>query len=430
MNGRALSGAQLAVFVLVIAALVGVEAGILLRERDDEPYYTRADRKAGEMVDQLLFTDSADRFRTGEMKHVDLVTGDDGPARVTLDHKAEKGFPRDGTWTSPQTQTKFPFMEMVPSWNVATPADTGVIFHVRTRDRATGEWSPWLRIGAWGRVTDKSRRDECAFGKIDTDTLFLNRPADAYQIRATLQSFVFSLDTSPSIRRIAVAYSGPANSDSIWARAMHPDPGPVDRWAKSLDIPFFAQGDNEDAVTGMTCSPTSVSMVLHYWKVNRPPMENCLAIWDDHDALFGNWSNAVQRAAEVGMDSWLQRFRNWDQVKELIAQGQPVVASIEFAKGTFDDAPLYKSTGGHLIVIRGFTRDGNVIVNDPARRNGGKAAIYPARGLGHAWFGHGGVGYVIRPPAKPLPASLVKAPPTTAPTPAASAAAPPTIARD
>jgi hypothetical protein len=172
-------------------------------------------------------------------------------------------------------------------------------------------------------------------------------------------------------------------------------------------------------------------MVLHYWKVTRPPMENCLAIWDDHNALFGNWSNAVQRAAEVGMDSWLQRFRNWDQVKELIAQGQPVVASIEFAKGTFDDAPLYKSTGGHLIVIRGFTRDGNVIVNDPARRHGGDGAIYPARGLGHAWFGHGGVAYVIRPPAKPLPASLVKAtPPTTSPVAAAVDTAAPSRERD
>ena len=177
----------------------------------------------------------------------------------------------------------------------------------------------------------------------------------------------------------------------------------------------------------MTCSPTSVSMVLQYWGVNRPTMENCLAIWDDHDDLFGNWANATQRCAELGMDAWLQRFRNWEQVKALIARGQPIVASIRYEKGTFDESDrlAQRETDGHLLVIRGFTPDGNVIVNDPASRKIGQGLVLSARGLAHAWFGNGGVGYVIRPPAKPLPAALVKAPvvpPTTMPTTAPVAA--------
>ena len=95
-----------------------------------------------------------------------------------------------------------------------------------------------------------------------------------------------------------------------------------------------------------------------------------------------------------------------------------MIASIRFEEGSYEDAPIYQGTGGHLIVIRGFTSEGNVIVNDPASREKGNGAIYPPRGLGHAWFGHGGVGYVIRPPAKPLPAALVKSyppAPTTSP---------------
>jgi hypothetical protein len=125
------------------------------------------------------------------------------------------------------------------------------------------------------------------------------------------------------------------------------------------------------------------------------------------------------------MDSWLQRFRNWDQVKAMIARGQPIVASIRYEKGTFDESEKTqdRETDGHLLVIRGFTPEGNVIVNDPGSRKIGNGLVLSARGMAHAWFAHGGVGYIIRPPARPLPAALVKgpaagstAPPATMPT--------------
>ena len=45
-----------------------------------------------------------------------------------------------------------------------------------------------------------------------------------------------------------------------------------------------------------------------------------------------------------------------------------------------------------------FTKDGDVIVNDPANRAKGKGVIYKANELAKAWFDNsGGVGYVIRP---------------------------------
>jgi hypothetical protein len=40
---------------------------------------------------------------------------------------------------------------------------------------------------------------------------------------------------------------------------------------------------------------------------------------------------------------------------------------------------IYENTGGHLLVIRGFTPGGDVIVNDPASRDKGNGAIYPQR---------------------------------------------------
>jgi len=400
--------------IVVAAALFAVESVLLCRKQSGERYWHAPDREVASMIDQLKFIDTADAFKAGKMRNIELVKAADAPARIRLDDKEQKGYPRDGTWTTRQIRTEFPITELLPSWNVITPDQTGVVFHVRTRDQATQQWSPWLHIGQWGRINDKVAVGECEFGWIDEDTLKLYRPADAYELRATLQSFVPSLKISASIRRIAITYSGPMSEGSAFARAMRPDPGPVERWARDIPVPFITQQNNDFAVTGMTCSPTSVSMVLQHLGVNCPTATNIYAIWDDHNEMFGNWANNTQRASELGMDAWLQRFRNWEQVKAMIAQGQPIVASIKFEKGSYPDHPYDDSTGGHLIVIRGLTADGNVIVNDPGTRKG-ERTLWPQQGLVHAWFGHGGVGYVIRPPAKPLPAELVKSFPTTQP---------------
>jgi hypothetical protein len=153
-------------------------------------------------------------------------------------------------------------------------------------------------------------------------------------------------------------------------------------------------------------------MVLHYWGIDRPTLEHAYAIYDSEYDLFGNWARAVQRAGELGLDGWLQRFRHWDQIKAQIAQGHPVIASIAFKRGEFPSAVIPR-TNGHLIVIRGFTESGDVIVNDPASREKGNGVIYKADELANAWFGHGGVGYVIR---KPTELAKTKSPTTQAST--------------
>ena len=137
-------------------------------------------------------------------------------------------------------------------------------------------------------------------------------------------------------------------------------------------------------------------MVASFFGASRSLTENSLAIYDEEARIFGNWNRAVQRAGELGLDAWLARFRNWDQVKAQIASGVPVIASIRFEKGAMPSNPIYQDTDGHLIVIRGFTAGGDVIVNDPASRDKGNGVVYKAHELATAWFGAGGVGYVIR----------------------------------
>jgi hypothetical protein len=60
---------------------------------------------------------------------------------------------------------------------------------------------------------------------------------------------------------------------------------------------------------------------------------------------------------------------------------------------------------GHLLVVRGFTRNGNVITNDPAAiADSAVRIVYPRGALERAWQrGSGGTAYIIYPPGWQLP---------------------------
>ena len=77
-------------------------------------------------------------------------------------------------------------------------------------------------------------------------------------------------------------------------------------------------------------------------------------------------------------------------------------------------------TAGHLWVVTGFTRDGNVIVNDPANPSDAQVRhVFNRRQFENVWlrtywvrpdgstgYGSGGVAYLIKPHDKPLPPNL------------------------
>ena len=370
-----------ALITIVVAALMAVSGNSRFASGDN------ALGNPPGMSDRLDLIDTPQAFERGSRERVALRPGQ--PPALVLQPGGDS-FPRTGHWTSTEVSTAFPFTELLPSWNVSAPPETGLRLQVRVRTARGHRWSPWLHLGAWGRTSPTADRVlTCRQGAVNVDYLALHTPADAYQVRVVFESFSLSDVAAPSLRRVGVCYSGVTGESPAGA--------PVDGWARDLNVPFHTQKDAPKALSGEICSPTSVTMVLGYWGVERPVVENALAIWDDENEMFGNWGRAVARAGELGMDGWLTRFRTWDEVKAQIAAGQPVIASIRFKRGTFPSAVM-EQTSGHLIVIRGFTPAGDVIVNDPASREKGNGAVYRADELARAWFDRGGVGYVIRRP--------------------------------
>jgi hypothetical protein len=138
-------------------------------------------------------------------------------------------------------------------------------------------------------------------------------------------------------------------------------------------------------------------MVLAYRGVERPTREVADLVYDAVHEIYGNWPRAVQAAYTYGVPGYLTRFSDWDEVRREIAGGQPLIVSVRAAEGELRGAP-YPSTDGHLLVLVGFTRTGDVVVNDPAAPEAATVRrVYARSELETVWLRRGGTAYVLGP---------------------------------
>ena len=127
----------------------------------------------------------------------------------------------------------------------------------------------------------------------------------------------------------------------------------------------------------------------------------------------GNWPfNTAYAATRGTLRGFVTRLRSLAEAEQFIAAGIPLVVSVSFKKEKLTGAGY--GTNGHLMVIRGFTADGDVIANDPASHlipnNNAVRVVYAREEFENVWVPHsGGIVYVIAPAGHPLPAPPAQA---------------------
>jgi hypothetical protein len=177
------------------------------------------------------------------------------------------------------------------------------------------------------------------------------------------------------------------------------------------------------------CSPTSTAMVLDYWKQQFPnagygPTAQDLAgipyadpqvdyaaasTYDWNYDGTGNWPFNTAYAGRYGLESFVTRLRSLTEAEKFITAGIPLVVSVSFKESQLTGSGY--STNGHLMVIRGFTANGDVIANDPASHldpnNASVRTVYDRAEFENVWLSaSGGIAYVIHPGSVPLPANV------------------------
>ena len=307
--------------------------------------------------------------------------------RVTLEKNAKTG----SLETAPITGR---FDTAVASWNALTPIGSSLLIEVRARFAT--RWSRYYRVGTWAtdsalpRTSFKSEAD--ADGKVSTDTLELKRMADALQIRVTFNAKT----ASPVLTGLAAVLS-----DSAQENRVDPKPSSQAVWGKELAVPTMSQMIYPDGGE-VWCSPTSVTMILAYWDgLNNSSRADTVpnaakALWDTVYDGSGNWAFNAAYAGAKGMKAYITRFSSLSDLEGFIARGVPLALSIGWEVGTLSGAHL-PSSKGHIVVLRGFAKNGDPIINDPAApSNSSVRTVYDRAQLERAWIAHsGGIVYVI-----------------------------------
>jgi hypothetical protein len=263
-----------------------------------------------------------------------------------------------------------------------------------------GRWSPWFYLGSGGTLTPKRKSSSRVtrhedWGKVRIDYLHLAKPASAFQYRVILESAnEGSKIPAPALQRFFVAFSGQVENSTTFSKGRK-----FDGREKSIPVPYRSQkAVDEEDLRGHICCPTCVAMLLQHYGVNLPTMEVCRQAYDSESKIYGVWPRATHTASRHGLEGWIQRFRSHDEVKAMLATGQPVMASIRVADGELRGAD-YRKSNGHLILLVGFKTNGDYIVNDPYTTGPGGAAIdYHQDDIEKVWLECGGVGLIIKLP--------------------------------
>ncbi len=308
----------------------------------------------------------------------------------------------DTVLLSPEIKSGISWNELVVSWNAGATAGTFLEIEARAilPDHATkfytlGDWSPDNKI--FPRTSVRNQKD--ADGRVETDTLILQAPANAAQIRVTLGGTDGAI---PVLKFLGASFC---------KTKVPPARRPPNRaaWGKIISTPEFSQhgypGENG------WCSPAALAMVLARWSeiLNRPEMnltvpEVAAEVYDDDYAGTGNWPfNTAFAGGFSGMKSFVTRLDNISEVEDWIAAGIPVILSVRW--DWLQPGRPFDSEG-HLIVCVGFTENGDVVVNDPvARLDRGQSVrqIYRRKDVVHAWTNSHNAVYLVFPENTKIP---------------------------
>ena len=310
--------------------------------------------------------------------------------------KALEEKPRVAVFISPVIASRIAFNQLIVSWNAALAKNASLKVEAKA---LYGQASTvYYKLGLWSLDPTRHPRQSVAnqadaHGTVATDVLVLRQPAKAFQLRLTFEE----AEPQTALKFLAVSLTD-TNSLAL------PAPPLQSAWDKLIEVPERSQMvyPNGKAL----CSPTTVSMILGFWAqtLHRPELDRTVpeiveAIYDSQWQGTGNWPfNMAYAGSLPGMRAYVARLSDLAELEAWIARGLPVGMSVDY------DQLRAKGPGpnGHLVVLVGFTKQGEPIINDPGT-SAHVRKVFPRQNLVNAWACSGHTVYLVYPEKYSLP---------------------------
>ncbi|GEM_PF-4891159 len=292
---------------------------------------------------------------------------------------------------SPEITVQGPsFVRAVASFNGTLYGDSPFCVSIRVlRDTICTDWYPLVSMIRGQIVSVPKHEDEAGF--VDLDELCLSRSAQRFQVQ------ISPCRELNALRSIEVAHYDPAERRYM-ARCSAGAAG------VELAVPEMSQWDEDDNVAQypynegghvghLVCAPSCFAMALSYHCPGPRPAYTALEVaqqsYDTTSDLYGLWPGLCKAAHALSVNEVATRYATmWYPIESQIAQGKPVVLSLKsYPEGALPGAAIPSVSWGHMVVCRGFTKEGDLIVNDPGGTAGNVRRIYDREKLFQVWRG-------------------------------------------
>jgi hypothetical protein len=305
--------------------------------------------------------------------------------------------PNETILISREIHARIDWTELIASWNAEMPTNT--YLKIEARAIYPDHASKWYVMGLWSDNPDAHPRESVKHqkdddGNVDADTLILKEATKRLQLRLTLGA---NGGKKPKLKFLSV---------SMLNSKIEPQPLAPNRaaWGKMVDVPERSQMAYENGK--VLCSPATVSMLLAHWsnELKQPALDHDVpdvvkGVSDPMWGGTGNWVfNTAYAGSFKGMRACTARLSDLSELEDWIAQGIPIGLSLCYNRLRGKS----RIPSGHLVVLVGFTENGDPIINDPGTRQNVRKT-FPRANLIDAWAHSKNAAYFIYPEKAKLP---------------------------
>ena len=285
---------------------------------------------------------------------------------------------------SKATKAPFVFDSLTLSLSAKLDKDSAVLLEAAVKTEKG--WSGLYKIFYLSddyKKTFKPQKD--AFAAVDCDIIKPVKGGLAYKYQITVLGKAKINFLTAAFTRSGAPYDRELAEDTLDLKDFEIPLNPVSR-----------EQCPDKNLRGKICSPCALKTVLDYYGKKLSLADVIKGVYDQEAKIYGTWPLNTAFASAQGLAAGVVRCCSLAQAEGELYKGRPLIVSVAYKEGKLKNAAV-KSTQGHLVVICGIDKNGDIIVMDSAAKDEKSVRrVYNRKQFAAAWLKNKkGIAYAI-----------------------------------